>query len=55
MTISRRAIEKFKQRYPNLVELGLMDDSFVAALLAANALHCRPCDVGAVTIDEARK
>lgn len=57
-TISRRNIRNFNARFPALAEFGLMDDAFAVAVLGADRLGCRPCEVrrvatlpdGAVTV-----
>lgn len=57
-TISQRNIRNFNARFPALVELGLMDEDYAIAVLGADRLGCRPCDVrvvetladGAVTV-----
>lgn len=44
-TISARNIRNFNARFPTLTEFGLMDDTFAVAVLGADRLGCRPCDV----------
>lgn len=43
--ITALAIRQFKARFSNLVDLGLMDDDYAIAVLGADKMGCRACDV----------
>jgi hypothetical protein len=43
--ISASSIEAFKTRFPTLVEFGMMDDAYAVAVLGADKIGCRPCEI----------
>jgi negative regulator of sigma E activity len=49
-TISPRNIRNFKDRFPALRDFGMLDDVYAIAVLGADRLGCRPCDVRQVDV-----
>ena len=42
-------IARFRERFPVLNGMGLLSDDYAIAVIGADKLHCRPCDIRSET------